>query len=48
METTCYDRLCDPEVLSEASSICSCVGKSRKSSISTTADETGDNDESSQ
>ncbi|KAF3430240.1 hypothetical protein E2986_05482 [Frieseomelitta varia] len=48
METTCYDRLCDPEVLSEASSTCSCVGKTRKFSTSTSDDETGDNNESIQ
>ena len=45
METTCYDCLCDPEILSEASSTCSCVGKTRKSSTLTSTDETGDNNE---
>ncbi|XP_060823569.1 uncharacterized protein LOC132911174 [Bombus pascuorum] len=43
-----YDCLCDAEVLSEASSTCSCVKKTHKSGTLTSADETSDNNESIQ
>lgn len=43
-----YDCLCDAEVLSEASSTCSCVKKTHKAGTLTSADETSDNNESIQ
>ncbi|XP_017788733.1 PREDICTED: uncharacterized protein LOC108571245 [Habropoda laboriosa] len=42
---TSYDYSCDPEFFSETSSTCHCVKKTRKSNVSTSGDETTDNNE---
>lgn len=43
--TTSYDYSYDPEFFSETSSPCGCAKKSEKSNVSTSGDETTDNNE---